>query len=349
MELYGKIWTRRELEARVGSLQQLGGIRRMKLTEGREAGSELIRVRTGAGLAYDITPAKGLDISLAELWGAPLSWQSSNGDVHPAYYEPNGTEWLRTASGGLLMTCGPSHVGSPEEDASGRRGLHGRAHHTPARQVNAEESWLGDELELRVSGVIEETSIFGDKLRVHRTIRSQLGHNRIEIVDRVENVGFRPAVHMMLYHVNFGFPLLGPQTRLALPPADLRPREPGTPMDGYDRWVDAPDPNATERVYYHRLMPGAADDDGMAEAQLDNPDFPGPGGSAVAVKVRLRWSVATLPKLVQWRMPGCGEHTLGLEPANCWVEGRAAEQANGGLVVIAPGEVITHRLELIIE
>jgi len=346
MELYGRQWTRRELEARVGQIGQIGGIRRMTLTEGKEAGTELIRVRTGAGLAFDVVPSKGLDLSDAEFLGAPLAWRSPGGDVHPAFYEPEGMGWLRTASGGLLMTCGLSHVGSPSEDESGRYGLHGRAHHTPARQVAAREEWVGDQLEWRISGIVEETAIFGSHLRLLREISGRLGDNRILIRDRVENAGFRPAPHMMLYHFNFGFPLLGEQTEIRLPSADSEAREAGASLERCGQW-DAPDPSATERVYYHRLRRDAAGSDGMAEAAVYNPTFPA-GGTARPVTATLRWSADTLPLLVQWRMPGAGEHVLGLEPANCRVEGRAAEAKHGGPRMLAPGESLTYRLELII-
>jgi hypothetical protein len=70
---------------------KIGGIRRMKLMEGREAGTEIIRVRTGAGLSFDAFSFKGLDISLTELWGTPISWQSLSGDTHLAFYEPEDT------------------------------------------------------------------------------------------------------------------------------------------------------------------------------------------------------------------------------------------------------------------
>jgi hypothetical protein len=38
---------------------------------------------------------------------------------------------------------------------------------------------------------------------------------------------------------------------------------------------------------------------------------------------------------------------LGIEPANCYVEGRAAERARGTLAVLEPGESRTY--ELVIE
>lgn len=177
MKLYGKNWTRRELEARVGRLEQIGGMRRLKLIEGREADVELIQVRTGAGLTYYVSPLRCLDISLTEFGGVPISWQSPNGDVHPAYYRAEGMEWLLTAVGGLLMTCGLRQVGSPGEDQDESLGLHGRIHHTPARQVSTQGSWIGDDYEMVISGIIEETRIFGEYLRLQREIKSRLGQN----------------------------------------------------------------------------------------------------------------------------------------------------------------------------
>ncbi|WJH37600.1 hypothetical protein N6H14_32090 [Paenibacillus sp. CC-CFT747] len=58
MKLFGRSWTRDELEARVGRIEQLGGIRRVRLEEGVETGTEQIWVRTGAGLAYAVTPPR---------------------------------------------------------------------------------------------------------------------------------------------------------------------------------------------------------------------------------------------------------------------------------------------------
>jgi hypothetical protein len=345
MLLYGENRTRREVEARVGHLGQIGGVRRMKLTEGKQAGTELIEVRTGAGLSFEVVPSKGLDISLAQLWGSPLSWQSPNGDAHPAHYEPEAAGWLRSASGGLLMTCGLSHVGSPSSDESGQYGLHGRVHHTPASNVGIREEWVGDELEWEVSGVVEETAIFGSKLRLTRRISGRLGHNRIVIDDRVENFGFRPAVHMMLYHFNFGFPLLGERAEIRVPSSDSEIRGSGNaPLERCGTW-EAPNAEIEETVYYHSVRSEAIGSDGTAEASIVQPEFPTGSGSK-SVKVSLGWSADTLPLLVQWRMPGAGEHVLGLEPSNCRVEGREEERKRGGPIVLAPGGSVSYRLEL---
>lgn len=343
MRLYGKQWTRREIEARVGRLEQIGGIRRMQLSEGKEAGVELIQVSTGAGLTYYVSPSRGLDISLTKFCDVPISWQSPNGDVFPAYYEPEELEWLRTAAGGLLMTCGLSQAGSPGEDAGQKLGLHGRVHHTPASHVSAQGDWQGDEYEMRIAGMVEETKIFSEYLRLSREIRSQMGENRIEIHDTVENIGFEPAPHMLLYHLNFGYPLMMEQTTIKFPSQNVVPRESETPLDGYADWQE-PTPGYNERVYYHSEFQAR---DGMASVVIENPNFPKAhenGGAPLSVKIT--WNVEQLPQLVQWKMPGTGVHVLGIEPANCRVEGRAAERRRGTLMQLAPGEKKSYNLIL---
>ncbi len=340
MNLYGREWSRRELEARLGRIEQIGGLHRVQSTEGRESGVEEIQVRTGAGLAYSVLPSRGMDIGLAEFKGTPISWISPNGEANPAFFDGHGSGWLRTAAGGLLMTCGLTQVGSPGTDDGEELGLHGRAHHTPANQVCAEGFWEGDEYITFVKGKVEETSIFGWNMRLTREIRSRLGKNQIKIRDVVENAGFDPAPHMLLYHFNFGFPLLDAQTQVCFPSAAVSPREPGTPIENLGDW-HLPQVDYKERVYYHENL--SPEVDGTVSVTVRNPHFP---ASNRPLTVRLAWEVSSLPVLVQWKMPGEGTHVLGIEPANCHVEGRASERARGTLVMLTPGQTIEYNLEL---
>ena len=61
----------------------------------------------------------------------------------------------------------------------------------------------------------------------------------------------------------------------------------------------------------------------MTNASIRNPHFPATGKPLC---VQLAWDASTLPVLVQWKMPCEGIYALGLEPANCHVEGSAAEK-----------------------
>jgi hypothetical protein len=238
-------------------------------------------------------------------------------------------------------------MGAPNVDEGQTLGLHGRAHHLPARQVAAEGRWVGDEYRMRVAGVVEESIVFGDHIRLTREIGASLGSNRITLTDVFENIGFAPAPLTLLYHFNFGFPLMDSQTTMAFPARRSAPREPETPMEGYTSF-QAPTPGHRERVYLHEEL--ITDAGGWAEATIRNPAFPaGSGLPPIPLMVRLAWSTATLPRLVQWRMPGAGEYVLGIEPTNGNVRGRAASRADGSLVMLEPGATQTMELALAVE
>jgi hypothetical protein len=64
------------------------------------------------------------------------------------------------------------------------------------------------------------------------------------------------------------------------------------------------------------------------------------------LSVVLSWSTSQLPKLVQWKMPGAGVYVLGIEPANCYVEGRDVERQRGDLKILDPGETQTYEINL---
>jgi hypothetical protein len=200
---------------------------------------------------------------------------------------------------------------------------------------------------MTVRGVIEETRIFGECMRLTRTIKSTLGQNRLVITDVVENIGFAPTPHMLLYHFNFGFPLLSEITSFEFPSQQVVPREATTPPEGYEVW-QSPQAGFQEQVYYHQEL--TTDERGWATAYIRNPAFPPEQGpESTPITVRLSWSTTNLPRLIQWKMPGAGVHVLGIEPANCLVEGRAVERERGTLVILEPGEQRTYELQLSIE
>lgn len=340
MKLYGREWTRRELEARVGRVEQIGGIRMREGVEGKEKGMSFIEVRTGAGLAFTVVPSKGLDLSHVEYGGTPISWMSPSGDVHPMFYDGRGTGWLASASGGMLMTCGLTNVGSPSALNGVEHGIHGKVHHTPARQVSATGEWNGDEYEMTIRGIVEEMALFGPTLRMKREIRCRLGDNRIRICDTVENIGFEAAPHMLLYHFNFGFPFLDDNTGIHIPSESVSPVRAEVPVEGWNVF-EKPIQGYEERVYDHDM--GTGD---RAEVALTQPHFPQACGREVPLTASIGWSADTLPRLVQWKLPAAGTYVLGIEPANCGVEGIAAEQDKGTLVWLPPGEKRIYHLEL---
>ena len=62
--------------------------------------------------------------------------------------------------------------------------------------------------------------------------------------------------------------------------------------------------------------------------------------------VYVRYEKEQLPQLIQWKMMDKRTYVVGLEPANCLVEGRDRERERGTLQFLAPGEVKRFQLEI---
>ncbi len=338
LPLFGGRWDRSDLHARVGDLAQIAGATRMVLADGPEAGVDAVEVRTGAGLRFLVLASRGLDIADAEFEGMPLAWRSQTGRVHPSLYDPRGAGWLRGFYGGLMVTCGYLTAGAPSVDEGREWGQHGRASYLPAEQVSIEQGWTDGTYRIAVRGVMREAAVFGEFLVVRRTISTALGSRTLRIDDEVTNAAAQPSPLMLLYHVNLGFPLMDEGAEVVSPARRVTPRD-AAAAPGVAEYmkVHAPVRGYAEQVFYHEIEPGP---DGTADVALVNRRLRGGLG------LRVRYDARALPRFIQWKMLGEGTYVMGLEPANCLVEGRAAERARGTLQMLAAGETRRFWVEL---
>ena len=324
-------FSKEKIAGRIGRMEQLAAIKRYAIEDGKGRGMRAFEVVNGSGFDFTVYPDRGLDIGPTRYNGLPLTWTTRNGPVAPAFYDAAGLEWLRTWAGGLLTTCGWLNVGGPCVTPEGAQGLHGRMDHTPAEEVNARAFWndAGDYM-LEVTGRIVLSRVFGENLVTSRTITTRLGWPGVEVVDRTENLGSSTSPLMQLYHMNFGWPLIGEETRLAAAPHEVVPRD-AEAAKGVSEWDTflPPTTGFAEQVLYHDLP---ADADGFCSMKIANPKF--------GADVVLSFHKAELPYLVQWRMPGVGDYVMGLEPANCLAEDYNSMAAKGLLRHIEPGQVV---------
>ena len=333
--LYGREWTRGELEARVGAIAQLAGVRASRLDGGRSTSVKALDFDCGDGLRFTVLPDLCMDIPRLEYRGVPLTWFSRNGIVAPQYYDPQGIEWMRSFFGGLLTTCGLRQVGSPCVDNGEALGQHGRIANVPAEAVSAQADWEGDAYVLRASGTMRETRVFGEDLRLTRTITARLGERALHIQDRVENLGSEPSPFMILYHMNAGFPLLSETTRLLISDAHVEPRDDRAREGLADiTRFGPPQRGFSEQVYWHDVR---ADANGYCSAAFVNEALDLSFGRGLGLAVR--WRRDQLWNMVQWKQLGSGDYVAAIEPANCHTLGRCKERELGTLQQIAPGEV----------
>jgi hypothetical protein len=334
--LYQKEWTQQELLGHTGDISQIGGLRLFTLAEGSERGVRAAELRTAAGLRFTVYLDRGMDIGPAEYKGIPLAWTSPTGPAAPSFYEPLGIGWLRSFHGGLLTTCGLTQVGPPAEDNGEQLGLHGRISNIPARQVSQGDAWDGDTYAFWIEGRMREVSVFGHNLELRRRISARLDQPRLVIQDQVTNMGDASAPHMILYHINLGFPLLQSESRLVAPSAEVIPRD-QVAAEGVDEHTrfQSPTPGYAEQVFFHRMR---AENDGFVKVRLLN--------ETLNLALQLRYRQQELPQFTQWKQMGWGTYTLGIEPGNCRSEGRLKERERGTLVEIAPGQQFNYHVEL---
>ncbi len=256
--------------------------------------------------------------------------------VHPAFYDPRGLEWLRSFHGGLMVGCGPDNVGVPCVDQGEELGLHGRLSNTPAELLSYGGQWEGDEYTMWVEGQMRHFKVFGANLALRRKISARLGGDQLRIEDTVANRGFASTPFQILYHCNFGFPVVSPDTELWVETEHSEPRD-DEAVKGFERHTrfEGPTPGYAEQVFLHRPVAG---EDGYARAALVNVEM--------AFGAYVRFRVAELPHLIEWKMMGQGTYVVGLEPANCGVGGRSEDRECGVLRTLEPGETLSLAVEI---
>lgn len=363
-KLFGRDYTRAELLQKIGSIDQVGGARLIRLADGNEGDALAVLCRTGTGLSFIVNINRGMDIAAAEWQGASLCWRSHTGDVNAAYFQPLGLGWLRSFYGGLLNTCGATYCGSPVEDPetieggptnrlicegekcrlewspSGSLGLHGWFSHTPAKNVYLDGRWEGDDYIFWVQGKVREAMVFGPNVAVTRRISAMLGQNRILLHDVVTNEGWEPQEHMYLYHVNLGFPVVDEGAEYVFPVEETIPRT-DLAAKHIDTWAEfpAPIPHEKEWVYYHKCRSAP---DGTVYVAFVNRRFAGGQG----IGVYLKYNIHQMPWLIQWKMPAQGHYVTGIEPATNQVDGRVKEREEGRIIILQPGESREYDLEI---
>jgi hypothetical protein len=326
-------WSKDFLMKRVGDISQIAGIKRYEFVEGKAKGVEAADIRTGSGLAFTVLPGRGMDIAWAEYRGVPISYISKTAVVSPAYYEPHGINWLRGFFGGLLTTCGLSNVGWPcseDDPVFGQQcyGLHGRISNTAAENVCVREQWLENSLVFSISGRLRESMVHRENLLLHREMTTKLGSNKLVIHDTVENAGFVSQPLMLLYHCNFGYPLLDHGSVLVCNCKRTEAASETAPAGiGAYNTFDLPTPGYEEQVYFHEM-----NTNGESEtwAVLLNEEL--------ELAVYLKYRKDQLPKFTEWKMLAESEYVLGLEPGNCVPTGRVKQRETGDLKWLEPGE-----------
>lgn len=328
---------------KISNPAQVGGIETSVLDNGPGKGTRIAWINTGTGLRYKVVIDRAMDIADAFYNQHSLAWLSHVGVTSPQPFSHRGMDWLTTFGGGLLTTCGLMHVGGPEADEFGERGLHGGVSNIPAAiESIIQPDPVRGKFDMSITGRIKQTKVFGPSLELKRTISGILGNPVLNIHDEVTNVANTEAPHMLLYHFNFGWPLV----------------DEGTDIIWKGTWKsDGGDPKTKifkEGNNFKTCPPvlkehsgsgedvavidPVASDSGKCECGLYNKKL----GFVVALKFEKK----QLPYLTNWQHWGKGEYVNGLEPGTCAPIGQARARKEKQLIFLAPGEMKSYDIQL---
>lgn len=338
IEVYGKKFEFSDLVNHVGDIKSVAGVRPYTLFDGPERGVFAVDVWTGSGLQYTVLPDRGMNICNARYKGFPLEWVSPTGITAPYYYEFPNINWLRSFNGGLVHTCGLDNVGNPCVDEGILHdektfGIHGRIGNTPARELSWSAGMENGTYTMCVSGKCRAVSALEENLTLQRKVISELGGKSIIIKDTVTNHGYHKTPVFLLYHCNFGFPLLSGDTILSFPTKEAIGRD-GKPVTDFGKIIP-PGDIKDETVFYPIIK------DESVKITLFNPKLSGSG-----IGIQMKYKRAELPHLTVWKFFQNRLYALGIEPGTCRVDGRKVEKEKGRAIYLEADQSISISLEI---
>ena len=312
----------------LGNLDQIAGIREVTLQGGRGSGMRLAEFYNAAGLRFSVMPDRGMDLLDLSYKGINLSFQTKNGAVSPFAFSPKNGEFTAQWSGGALVTCGLDHVGGHSETGE-TFPTHGRISYTPAKTFGVKTFWDESTYRLRAEGDIHQTRMYGRHLGLNRTVETELYGKSIVIRDVITNYEGTEEPFMLLYHCNFGYPLLQADSQFAFSDADILPlndrsKDPTT--------MTAPIDGQSEELYFFRTK------EERAYGVLYN--------RKLGLGVYVAFDTRHLPHFLQWKLMKSHDYVLAIEPCNTLGLSREETAARGAMPTLAPYSSIEIALEI---
>ena len=312
-------------------------VKKYTLHGGVSDGVDVVEVNNGR-LSVSILPTRGMGLWRGTCDGLELGWKSPvELPVHPAFVDLRdraGIGWL-AGFNEWLCRCGLDHLGPPTDEGT----LHGRIANRPAHYVDVSISADGPGT-ISVTGVVDETTMFGSCLRLKSTVQTEAGSNRIRITDEVTNLRGVPGELELLYHINMGRPFLEPGAKLVAPIRTVAPRDAHAAdgIDSFDSYA-APVADYAEQCYYFDL---ASDSKGWTQTLLKSAH--GDKGVSVCFDTR------QLPCFTQWKNTQSEEdgYVTGLEPGTNFPNPKDFERKQGRVISLPSGAKHTANLDIVV-
>jgi hypothetical protein len=297
---------------------------------GQQEGVQIIEVDNGA-VRFTIVPTRGFEVWRADVGGLRLGWDSPVKEIrHPSLVnlaENGGRGWV-TGFGGWMVRAGISSFGEPGPDGNTMLTQHGRIDYIPAHFASVRY----DAGRLVIRGIVDDTRVFGSQLRLTTDISVTIGRPDITFDDSITNLSDVPQEMQVLYHINFGTPLMGKGAEFIAPVQEVAPINAASAVHGLKDWNRYEGPHMADYSAQVFLLKLAADAQGDTAAMLKSPD-----GTQAAL---LKFNIHGLPVMSLWKneTSPLGGYVTGLEPGTSYPNHRSVERQQGRVPVLKPGE-----------
>ena len=325
-------------------------IKKHRLRGGKQEGVDVIEVSNGQ-LCFVVVPTRGMSVLKVESGDIRLGWDSPVKEVvHPQFINlesRRGLGWLEGFNE-WLVRCGLEWAGHPGTDKFRNNvgdevemelTLHGRIGNLPASEVEVVIQ-PGPPPRIHVRGLVEERMFHGPKLSFWTDISTELGSNSFRFDDAITNDASHEQEFQIIYHANFGPPLLGNGARFTGAIEQVKPfnAHAALGVKNFDEYT-GPQAGFVEQVY---CLKSVAAPDGQTEMLLQNP-----GGDR---GVSLAFPVKQLPCVTLWKNLAsvADGYVTGIEPGTGFPYTRKVERDAGRVPKLAPSETRRFTIEFTI-
>lgn len=326
-------------------------IRKYTLHGGKQEGVDLVEIESGP-LRILVSPTRGMSVIRVERGDIRLGWDSPVKEiVHPReinLQNRGGLGWLEGFNE-WMVRCGLEWAGHPGKDrfvnntgevAEMDLTLHGRIGNIPASEVEVIVDPQPPH-RIRLRGRVDERQFYGPKLELWTEISVEPGATSFRIDDQIRNYSSDPQEFELIYHANFGPPLLGPGSRFTGAIREVTPFNDHAAKStaGFASY-DGPTKGFVEQVY---VLQPFADEQGSTTVMLSN--------QAGDRAVTMSYHIAQLPYFTLWKNLTTLEegYVTGLEPGTSSPANRSIERQAGRVPKLLPGEIRKFGLEVAIQ
>jgi len=307
----------------IGNFNQLVKARRFTLREGASDGVQVVELHNQSGLYLTCIEDHCLNIYDFSYKGVNCAFQTKNGLKSNKFFNGGCGEFSYYWPAGMLYTCGIANVGTPVNENGIFHPQHGRIGMTPAENVSVEKNGDG----IVVKGTMRDSLLCGHNMELKREIRFPSEGKEVQIRDTVTNLEPMAEPMMILYHCNFGYPLLAPGVRMVKGSGDIIDNLGSGVAPQNCGIVEEPKTDKVEEVYCHTNTP---DENGYGYAAIINDEL--------ELGCYVKYKMDTLPLMMQWKNLCTHDYCVGLEPSNSYILGREKEREHGTLPILEPYE-----------